>query len=115
MTLKERLVRFRSFWIFPLLALFLLIFTSQREPEHRAGELFWLVSLGIVLWTLLEYGLHRYVFHVQIPLRNPRLREIVNSSHLSHHASPRNPDKILVHPLYGLVISGLLYAMLTAV
>jgi sterol desaturase/sphingolipid hydroxylase (fatty acid hydroxylase superfamily) len=69
---------------------------------------------GVMAWTLLEYGLYRFVFHVQIPLRNPRLRELVNASHLSHHASPRDPTKVLVQPLYGLVISAMLYGLIYA-
>ena len=112
MRMKERLIRFRSFWIFPLLALPLLYFTG-RDAHGR--DLFWLMPAGILIWTLLEYALHRFVFHIQIPVPNPRLHEIVNASHLSHHASPRDPDKILVHPWYGLVISLILYGLLFAI
>jgi sterol desaturase/sphingolipid hydroxylase (fatty acid hydroxylase superfamily) len=111
MTLKERLVRFRSFWIFPLLGSLLMYFTSRSA---RWSSLWWLVPVGILIWTLLEYALHRFVFHVQIPIRNPRLREIVNSSHLTHHALPRDPSKVLVHPSYGAIISLILYGLLFA-
>ena len=114
MTLRERLIRFRSFWIFPLLASFLLYLSSRGEPKSRFNDLFWLMPAGILIWTLLEYALHRFVFHIQFPLRDPRLREIVNASHLAHHASPRDPTKLLVRPLYGLTISTVLYAALLA-
>ena len=75
-------------------------------------ELFWLVPVGIFGWTLLEYALHRFLFHIQIPLPNPQLRDIVNGSHMLHHASPRDPSKVLVHPLYGLVVSAILYSLI---
>src|SRR5438093_3734871 len=101
MTLRERLVRFRSFWIFPLLASFLLHLTSLGEPKSRFNDLFWLMPVGILIWTLLEYALHRFVFHIQFPVRNPRLREIVNASHLAHHADPPDPRRLQVVPLYG--------------
>jgi 4-hydroxysphinganine ceramide fatty acyl 2-hydroxylase len=114
MNLKERLYRFRSFWIFPIVAWVLLHFSLRVEAKRSAGELFLLFLSGVLAWTLLEYGLHRFVFHVQIPLRNPRLRELVNASHLSHHASPRDPTKVLVQPLYGLVISAMLYGLIYA-
>src|SRR5438046_10093901 len=114
MTLRERLIRFRSFWIFPLLASFLLYLSSRGEPKSRFNDLFWLMPAGILIWTLLEYALHRFVFHIQFPLRNPRLREIVNSSHLAHHASARDPTKVLVNPLYVLEISRVLYISLLA-
>src|SRR5438034_5102332 len=80
MAVRERLVRFRSFWIFPILAFFLLYLTSRAEGESRLNDLFWLMPIGVLIWTLLEYTLHRFVFHIQLPLRDPRMREIVNAS-----------------------------------
>jgi sterol desaturase/sphingolipid hydroxylase (fatty acid hydroxylase superfamily) len=115
MSLKERLYRFRSFWIFPLIAIVLLNMTSRREAETHLSALLWLIPIGLLLWTLLEYGLHRFVFHIQIPVPNLRLREMLNASHLSHHASPRDPTKVLVHPVYGLLISLILYGALYVV
>ena len=115
MTLKERLYRFRSFWIFPLIAIALVYTTSRIESQARVGDLLWLLPLGMLIWTLLEYGLHRFVFHIQLPIRNARLRDIVNASHLGHHAAPRDPRKVLVQPLYGLVISAVLYGSISAI
>ena len=114
MSLKERLVRFRSFWIFPLLAVVLLYASFRVEPKSRLGALLWLIPLGVLMWSLLEYGLHRFVFHIRFELRNPKLKEIINASHLSHHAAPRDPSKLLVRTSYGLFISGLLFALLWA-
>ncbi len=115
MGLKERLVRFRSFWIFPILAVVLLYTSFRIEPGNRPWALVWLIPLGLVMWTLLEYGLHRFIFHIQMELQNPKLKEMVNASHLSHHAAPRDPTKLLVRPWYGFFISGLLFALLYAV
>jgi 4-hydroxysphinganine ceramide fatty acyl 2-hydroxylase len=114
MSYRERLYRFRSFWIFPIIATILLYATLHTE-KATLSHYFWLFPLGVLLWTLLEYVLHRFIFHIQIPLKNPLLRDFVNSSHLLHHASPRDPEKVLVHPAYGLVISSLLFALLLAV
>ena len=113
MELKERLVRFRSFWIFPLLAIVLVYATLRGEPQRQVRDLFWLLPLGVLTWSLLEYGLHRFVFHDRFNVRNPRLREIINASHLTHHAAPRDADKLLVRPSYALVISGLLFGILS--
>src|SRR5437660_10558620 len=112
MTLKERLYRFRSFWMFPLIAVVLLYVTSRAEPQHHLAELLWLFPMGVMIWTLLEYGLHRFIFHIQLPLRNPQLRDIVNASHIEHHVSPRNPNKLLVRLPYGMVISTVLYGLI---
>ena len=115
MSLRERLYRFRCFWIFPFIAFVLLYFARRAEPERPIGQTFVFFAVGVFLWTLLEYVLHRFLFHIQLPIKNPRTREIVNGSHLLHHVSPRDRNKILVHPVYGLVISALLYGFLYAV
>jgi 4-hydroxysphinganine ceramide fatty acyl 2-hydroxylase len=112
MSLKERMYRFRSFWIFPILALLLLTITSRTEAQHSHSNGIGLFVIGLLGWTLLEYGLHRFVFHVQVPLRNPHLREIVNASHLGHHASPRDPSKVLVQPVFGLAVSLIIYGVI---
>jgi len=114
MRLKERLYRFRSFWIFPLIGFGLFWMALRVEPQSRVRDLFWLVPTGIFFWTLLEYALHRFVFHIQIPVRDPRLREIINASHLAHHAAPRDPTRVLVRPTYGLVVSSIVFAILYA-
>jgi sterol desaturase/sphingolipid hydroxylase (fatty acid hydroxylase superfamily) len=111
MRFKERLYRFRSFWIFPLLAIVLFWVSLRAETQSRFSDLLWLFPLGVLIWTLLEYGLHRFVFHIQIPVRDPRLRELVNASHLAHHAAPRDPTRVLVRPTYGLVVSSIAYGV----
>lgn len=112
MKLKERLYRFRSFWIFPLLAVLLLYVTFRSETQARLLNLVWLFPLGLLIWSLLEYGLHRFVFHIHFKVQNPRLRDVLNASHLGHHAAPRDPTKLLVDPLYGLAISAALFGLL---
>ena len=110
MDMKERLVRFRSFWIFPSLSIALLLLTRGGTGMRRLGELLWLVPIGIAAWTLLEYFFHRVLFHTSF--RQRWLREMVNESHLRHHAAPRDGRQILVMPSFGLSISAVLYGVL---
>jgi 4-hydroxysphinganine ceramide fatty acyl 2-hydroxylase len=60
--------------------------------------------LGILLWTLLEYLLHRFVFH--------RFRGIVGSLHHEHHGAPRNIQYLFVRPGYSIGVSALFIALL---
>jgi len=115
MTLKERLYRFRSFWIFPLAAALLLYITSRSEPQGRGQNLLWLVPAGMLIWTLMEYLLHRFVFHSHVLIQNPWLREILKASHPDHHASPRDLGYLLVVPAYGAAISLVLYGLCVAI
>ena len=114
MSLGERLYRFRSFWIFPLLAIALIYTTAHAELEHQNIELIWLLPIGIFCWTLLEYGLHRFVFHLHLNWRSPGFRDFMNASHVGHHHAPRDPDKLHVHPTFGLFVSALLFVLIFA-
>jgi sterol desaturase/sphingolipid hydroxylase (fatty acid hydroxylase superfamily) len=108
--MKERFVRFRSFWIFPFLAVILLTISAEAEPDRTATELFALIPVGVILWSLLEYGLHRFVFHRD--RTDTFIGRIVTGSHLSHHGSPRDPDKVLVHTSFALPVSVVLFSVL---
>jgi dihydroceramide fatty acyl 2-hydroxylase len=73
----------------------------------------WLVDLmaGLALWTLLEYVLHRFVFHY-VP-RSKRLRDL--QLHIHHHADPTDPHTNVTPltfsvPLTLLVWGGLVFA-----
>ena len=96
-------VRFCSFWIYPFLACLLLLLSPQQVPKWK--DLFWLLPVGLLLWSLLEYALHRIFFH-WTP-HNRQVRQIVQALHFTHHGDPRNPDKILIRPTYSLPVSAL--------
>ena len=106
MTLKEGLTRFSSFWIFPGLSIAAISVTFRQSSAASLMDLFWLIPVGVLGWTILEYGLHRFVFHREI--ENGFLRSLLNASHFQHHDLPREREHILVKPPYALVISALL-------
>jgi sterol desaturase/sphingolipid hydroxylase (fatty acid hydroxylase superfamily) len=63
----------------------------------RHEALSWIASLvllasGVLSWGLIEYGLHRFVFHYDA--RSESGRKIVYAAHLSHHENPDSSDKI---------------------
>src|SRR5262245_20428819 len=91
---KEILIRFRSFWIFPLLAVLGLLL-SHSYSNARMSSLLWLFPSGLVAWTLVEYVLHRFIFHAEG--RKTALQRLLSADHLQHHAVPRDTAHILVH------------------
>src|SRR5262245_54198711 len=113
MSLKQRLGRFRSFWLFPALALTLVSFTHRITSGSRIQDLVWLIPVGIVSWTLLEYILHRFVFHRDF--QGGVLQRLMNGQHISLHRSPREVEYILVHTSFALAASGLIYLIVLAI
>jgi 4-hydroxysphinganine ceramide fatty acyl 2-hydroxylase len=107
------LLRFCSFWMYPSTAAILLVAANRAEPEPSPVALLWLVPTGVLLWSLLEYGLHRLVFHWNS--RIPTVRKIVRQFHLFHHAEPRRKDQILVRARFSVPMSIAILASLHAI
>ena len=76
---NDKLRYYADFIIYAALLLALLVFTSRRSPS---AEWIWAVAAGVGLvgWTLIEYVLHRFVFH-----RAPVIADL----HHAHHIAPR--------------------------
>ena len=51
-----------------------------------------LLGCGLFSWGLIEYGLHRFVFHYDA--RSRFGRELLYSAHLSHHENPTATNQI---------------------
>lgn len=56
-------------------------------------------SCGILSWMLIEYALHRFVFHYRA--RSLFGKKLIYAAHLSHHENPRATSRLFS----GLVIS----------
>ena len=99
--------RFFSFWVYPPVGILLLGVGLQTESNRSRFALIGLFLLGTLLWTLLEYGLHRFVFHWEPD--SPRLKRLIFDLHAVHHRDPRDPAKLLVRPRFSLAASTLLF------
>jgi sterol desaturase/sphingolipid hydroxylase (fatty acid hydroxylase superfamily) len=53
-----------------------------------------LMALGVLLWSLIEYLLHRFVLHARP--QTPALLAVVEKLHLGHHRNPQDERKITV-------------------
>lgn len=64
-------------------------------------------SIGLVVWTLTEYVLHRYVFHW-----NPKHalgKRFVFLFHGLHHDDPNDPTRLVMPPVPAILIMFLLW------
>jgi cyclopropane-fatty-acyl-phospholipid synthase len=57
----------------------LTLYLILRAPAWQAGELVAVVALGLAVWSLAEYGLHRFVLHGMQPFKR---------WHAEHHDRP---------------------------
>src|SRR5438094_9464002 len=65
--------------------------------------------LGVVLWTLLEYVIHRYVFHYEPKTRvGKRLHYII---HGVHHDYPNDARRLVMPPSISVPLAFLFYGL----
>lgn len=72
-----------------------------------------LLAGGGVLWTLVEYALHRFVFHWQPD--TALLRQAVFVMHGNHHSVPNDPLRNLMPPMVSLPVGGVIWIAMLAV
>lgn len=91
-----------------------IIFFFYRSIIIRpAGGSLWHIPAGFViglfLWTLAEYTLHRFVFHFQA--KSPRGQRITFLFHGIHHAQPQCKTRLVMPPAVGIPLAALFYGL----
>lgn len=61
-----------------------------QRPSIRRTLIF--AGLGFLSWQLLEYVLHRFVFHLEV--RSEPWRRLLYYAHLAHHDNPSSVDSL---------------------
>ena len=97
-------------WVYTVVAVVLGLLSYDREFSWRQNLA--LVISGILSWILIEYGLHRFIFHYSA--RSSFGKKFIYAAHLSHHEDPRALRGIFsgftlsapVALVYGLLLYG---------
>jgi len=64
---------------------------------------------GIFLWTISEYLLHRFLFHM--PAKGPRAERIIFLFHGVHHAQPQMKTRLVMPPVVSIPLAALFYGL----
>ncbi|MCW3117811.1 MAG: fatty acid hydroxylase [Chitinophagaceae bacterium] len=78
-------------------------FVYKAIPFGTEAGLF---VLGLLLWSLFEYIVHRFLFH--IIAESPRAKRFVYIMHGVHHEYPRDKERLFMPPIPSLLISCLI-------
>lgn len=70
------------------------------------------VTAGLLLWTVLEYTLHRFVFHVDTTGAGRLLCTLHFVLHGLHHKVPFDPYRLVFPPVPAIVLASVLYVPL---
>lgn len=89
--------------------LFALSLDLQARSWFSTGAL---VLGGVLAWTLIEYVLHRFVFHL-VQVKEP-WKTIASGLHMAHHRDTELKNLIIAPPLVSLLFSIPIFLILLA-
>jgi dihydroceramide fatty acyl 2-hydroxylase len=67
------------------------------------------MALGVFIWTLTEYVVHRFVFHYHA--KTPELQRIFFLFHGVHHYQPQCKTRLVMPPAVSIPMAALFYAI----
>jgi len=75
------------------------------DPGLSTGAFAAALALGLASWTLLEYVLHRWVFHFTPSEKSELARDVHFLIHGVHHDWPHDPDRLVMPPVLSIVLA----------
>ncbi len=86
-----------------------LLYYGNAYYGLRIGKEMLLFIAGMFAWSLVEYILHRFVFH--IVSEKPRMKLLVYKLHGVHHEYPRDRERLFMPPVPSLVVATFFFFM----
>lgn len=85
-----------ALWFFPPIGYSL--YACVNDFNLTAGQTAGYFAIGVVGWTLAEYLIHRFFFHMD-PGDNKVLRALLFIAHGYHHEFPQDPGRLVAPPI----------------
>jgi len=85
-----------------------LLYYSRVDLHFGVGKMVLLFFIGMFAWTLAEYLLHRFLFH--LPANSRWAERFTYLVHGVHHEYPKDKERLFMPPVPSLIIASLLFA-----
>jgi sterol desaturase/sphingolipid hydroxylase (fatty acid hydroxylase superfamily) len=95
-------------WI-PIILFFAARSFGWQAKALRPGLAVLAIFLGVFIWTLSEYLLHRFLFHM--PVHGKTMERIVFLFHGVHHAQPQCKTRLVMPPAISLPLAAIFYGL----
>lgn len=82
-------------------------FYSYLELGFPVWQIAVLFIIGMFCWTLVEYIMHRFLFHMIS--ESERAQRIIYIMHGNHHHFPRDKERLFMPPVPSLIIASILF------
>ena len=86
---------------------------TLAERALTPAQVLWCAVTGILVWTLIEYCLHRFLFHLKA--ETPALITFHFMIHGLQHKFPHDHMRLVFPPVPAAIIAGIFYALFLAI
>lgn len=111
------LVRLRTIFIFWIPVGVFLVYRSYNQYGLSPNTYLVILFIGLLTWSLAEYLIHRYIFHLKPS--SDFARKVVYSAHGNHHDDPFDPLRgvmpIMPAILYASILYGVFYLIIPGI
>lgn len=97
--------RVRPWHVIAIWGPFTLYMLWRATQNLGAGAIAGWAALGVFSWTLLEYGLHRFVFHYEPAPDSQLQQDAMFLIHGIHHDYPWDRDRLVMPPTVTAIIA----------
>lgn len=80
---------------------------TANQFQFTSGTIASVFIAGMLFWSLFEYLMHRFVFHMVA--ESNRARKFIYVLHGNHHEFPRDKERLFMPPVPSLIISSLIF------
>jgi len=102
------LVRLRTIFIVWIPVCIFLFYRSMTHYDLDLNTYLLILFIGLLTWSLAEYLIHRYVFHLKPS--SDFGRKVVYSAHGNHHDDPFDPLRGVMPILPAILYASILYS-----
>ena len=82
---------------------------ALRRRGFSVGIVLGLFALGILIWTLVEYTMHRWIFHYQPKSRFGKQLHFL--FHGVHHDYPKDASRLVMPPIVSIPLATVFYVL----
>ncbi|MBP9082742.1 MAG: sterol desaturase family protein [Bacteroidia bacterium] len=109
--LLEKLTR--TNFLFPVIFYYAASAGCLIYAHYSLNQVSWfnwlLVPCGMLMFTLVEYLLHRFVFHFRA--ETPKEQKLKYTIHGVHHAFPKDKDRLVMPPVISIGVASLFWIL----
>ena len=95
-----------------IIAISMLLYAS-RLSQINFSNLWFMFPIGMLVFSLVEYSIHRWIFHFHAETDKEKLLKY--KIHGVHHEFPKDKDRLVMPPILSIIIALIFYSLFSVV